>query len=424
MFRSASTISALKFASFNPLRNSYRVAPRLVPPIVLISRKNSTTMRGLQYYGANDIRYNTEIPVPQVTGPDDVIVKVAFCGICGTDLHEYEEPIFFSSAASPDGDKISGKKLPLVLGHEFSGVVHEVGSNVTHVKEGDHVVVETTGHCEERQNYFKSPENKRSHLPTCQSCELGYTNTCADLNFLGLGVDNGALAEFTKYSKNHVLKVDKKIPLDVAALIEPLSVVWHAVELANFKAGQDALVLGAGPIGLATCLVLQAKGASKVVVSEPASIRREQAIKLGAVGFNPAEFGSRSTEELRKLGSRGEGFAASFDCSGIPVTYETSIHAIRAHGVACNVAIWPHKSVAHYVMDLTLEEKTSVGSLGYTTKDFAGVIKAMEAGKLEVAKVKELITGKFSLKDGVEKGFKELIEHKDKHIKILVTPDM
>jgi (R,R)-butanediol dehydrogenase/meso-butanediol dehydrogenase/diacetyl reductase len=379
-------------------------------------------MRGLQYYGANDIRYNTEIPVPTVTKPDDVVVKVAFCGICGTDLHEFEEPIFFANAATEQGDKISGKKLPLVLGHEFSGVVHAIGSNVTHLQPGDHVVVETTGHCEERRNYFTEPENKRRDLPTCQSCDLGYTNTCTDLNFLGLGVDNGALAEFTKYSKDHVLKVDKKIPLDVCALIEPLSVVWHAVELAGFKEGQDALVLGAGPIGLATLLVLQAKGASKVVVSEPASIRREQAEKLGAVGFNPAEFGDKATEELRKLGSRGQGFAASFDCSGIPVTYATSIHALRARGVACNVAIWPHKSVAHYVMDLTLEEKSSVGSLGYTTKDFAGVIGAMESGDLDFEKVKNLITGKVSLKDGVEKGFKELMAHKDKHIKVLISP--
>lgn len=376
------------------------------------------SMRGLQYHGAQDIRYNTEIAIPQVNNPDDVVVKVAYCGICGTDLHEFEVPIFFANAAK-DGDKISGKKLPLVLGHEFSGVVQAVGANVTKLQPGDHVVVETTGHCSDRRNYFKYSDEEE-----CQSCELGYENTCKDLNFLGLGVDNGALAEFTKYHQDHVLKVDKKIPLDVDALIEPLAVVHHAVELAGFKEGEDALVLGSGPIGLATLLILQAKGASKVVVSEPAAVRREQAINLGAVGFNPAEHGENATEELRKLGSRGQGFAKSFDCSGIPITYTTSIHALRAHGVACNVAIWPHKSVAHYVMDVTLEEKTSVGSLGYQTKDFEGVIELLESGKLDVEKVKSLITGKVGLKEGVTKGFKELIEHKDKHIKILVSPDL
>lgn len=381
-------------------------------------------MRGLVYHGAEDIRYNEAIATPQVTKPDDVVIKVAYCGICGTDLHEYEAPNFFESAASEHGDKISGKKLPLVPGHEFSGTVHAVGSDVHDLKIGDHVVVETTGHCSDRQNYFNEEENKRSSLPTCTNCELGYTNTCTDLNFLGLGVDNGGLAEYTKYSQNHVLKISNKIPLDVAALIEPLSVVWHAVELSGFKPGEDAVVLGAGPIGLATILVLQAFGASKIVVSEPAAIRREQAEFFGAVGYNPAEHGDESNNELKKLGLRGSGFAKSFDCSGLPVTYSSSIHALRAHGVACNVAIWPHKSVAHFVMDLTLEEKSSIGSLGYTREDFEGVINAIQIGDIPLDKLKQFITGRVGFKNGVTNGFLELIEHKDKHIKILISPDL
>lgn len=381
-------------------------------------------MRGLQYHGAEDIRYNESIPTPQITKPDDVVIKIAYCGICGSDLHEYEEPIFFANAASESGDKISGKKLPLVPGHEFSGVVHEVGEAVTDLKVGDHVVVETTGHCSDRQTYFNEPENKRRDEPTCTNCDLGFTNTCTDLNFLGLGVDNGGLAEYTKYSQQHVLKISDKIPLDVAALIEPLSVVWHAVELSGFKPGEDAVVLGAGPIGLATILVLQAFGASKIVVSEPASIRREQGEFFGAIGYDPSLHGGEATNELKKLGSRGSGFAKSFDCSGLPVTYSTSIHALRAHGVACNVAIWPHKSVAHYVMDLTLEEKSSVGSLGYTRKDFEGVINAIQTGTIPMDKLKQFITGRVGLKSGVANGFLELIEHKDKHIKILISPDL
>lgn len=382
------------------------------------------TMRALVYHGSEDIRYTDKQPAPKVTKPDDVVIKIAYCGICGSDLHEYEEPIFFANAASEHGDKISGKKLPLVPGHELSGVVHAVGDAVSDLKIGDHVVVESTGHCSDRQHYFTEAENKRQDLPTCINCELGYTNTCSDLNFLGLGVDNGGLAEFTKYSQQHVLKIPDTIPLDIAALIEPLSVVWHAVELSGFKAGEDAVVLGAGPIGLATILVLQAFGAAKVVVSEPASIRREQGEFFGAIGYDPSLHGELATEELKKMGIRGQGFAKSFDCSGIPKTYETSIHSLRAHGVACNVAIWPHKSVAHYVMDLTLEEKSSIGSLGYQRKDFEGVINAINMGKIPLDKLKQFITGRVGLKNGVNNGFLELIEHKDKHIKILISPDL
>lgn len=384
----------------------------------------ASTMRGLQYYGAEDIRYKTDLPIPTAEKPDDVVVKIAYCGICGSDLHEYEGPIFFANAAKT-GDKISGKKLPLVLGHELSGIVHAVGSNVSDFKPGDHVVIEATGHCETRQNYYPEHLNE-TNSKTCQSCSLGYTNTCSDLNFLGLGVDNGGLATYTRYYQKNIHKISDSIPLDVAALIEPLSVVWHAAELAEFKEGDDALVIGAGPIGLTALLVLQAKGATNVVVSDPAKARREQAIALGAIGFDPTGYETveDSIAALRKLGSTGEGFAASFDCSGFQSTYTTSIEGIRAHGVACNVAIWPHKSVKHYVMDNTLYEKRSVGSLGYQGKDFEGVIKAIEAGKISVDKLKPLITAKVGLENGVKDGFLELINHKDKHIKILISPDI
>lgn len=380
-------------------------------------------MKGLLYLGPHNIQYHQDIAKPTLSHPDDVILKVGFCGICGTDLHEmYEEAIFFAAAASETGDKISGKKLPLVIGHELSGVVEQVGSNVVDLKPGDHVVVESSGHCSDRLGYYKYDTGK----PPCQSCDLGYPNTCTDLNFIGLGVDNGGLAEYTKYSQQHVLKISNDIPLDAAALIEPLSVVWHAASLANFSKGESALILGAGPIGLATILVLKALGASKIVVSEPALIRREQAAKLGATVFNPMEF--KTTEEgishLRSLGLKGQGFDKSFDCSGIQSTYTTSIQALRAHGVACNVAIWPHKSVAHFVMDLTSEEKTSVGSLGYVTDDFRGVIKAVEAGLIKIDEMKTLITAKVNYENGVAHGFEELIHNKDKHIKVLIGSDV
>jgi len=383
------------------------------------------SMRALVYHDAHDIRYNDSFPIPKITKPDDVVIKIAFCGICGTDLHEYEETHFFKNAASENGDKISGKKLPLIPGHEFSGIVHSVGEKVVDLKPGDHIVVEATGHCSDRQNYFNEDDgNFRSNEELCTSCELGYHNTCKDLNFLGLGVDNGGLAEYTKYSQQHVLKINNKIPLDVAALIEPLSVVWHAIELSGFKPGEDAVVLGAGPIGLATIIVLQAFGASKIVVSEPASIRREQGEFFGAIGFNPNDYGDESINELKKKSNNGKGFAKSFDCSGIPITYSTSIHALRAHGTACNVAIWPHRSVAHFVMDLTVEEKQSLGSLGYTRNDFEGVINAINRGSIQIEKLKQFITGRVGLKSGVTNGFLELIEHKDKHIKILISPDL
>ncbi|ODV95240.1 hypothetical protein PACTADRAFT_49988 [Pachysolen tannophilus NRRL Y-2460] len=386
-------------------------------------------MRGLLYYGAKDLRFSKEIPKPTIKNPDDVLVKIGFCGICGTDLHEYEGPIFLQNAATT-GDKISNKKLPLTLGHEFSGVVEEVGPGVTHLVPGDHVVVEATGHCTDRHRYKEN--NPYVNEPKCDACKQGFSNCCKDLNFCGLGVDNGALSEYVVYGASHILKIPRnKVSLDVAALVEPLSVAWHAIELTTnfvdggFGEGKDALVIGAGPIGLATILCLQGHKAGRIICSEPAKIRRERAAALGAIVFDPSqEDEAQGIASLKKLTTSGAGFDATFDCSGLPITYRTSIHALRSRGVACNVAIWADKPVDHYVMDITLHENYTVGSLGYTTEDFRKVIEKMDSGDIDIEKVKTLITGRIGLENAVQEGFLELINHKDKHIKVLVSPDL
>ncbi|ODV93315.1 hypothetical protein PACTADRAFT_72545 [Pachysolen tannophilus NRRL Y-2460] len=384
-------------------------------------------MRGLLYYGAKDIRFSNNIPVQKPKMKDDVLLKVAYCGICGTDLHEYQHPNFFTNAASETGDKISGKKLPLVLGHEFSGIVQEVGSNVQKIKPGDHVVVEPTGHCHDRKNHYNGI-NKNSNDPYCSSCYLGYPNCCKDLSFCGLGVENGALSEYVNYSADHVLKIPKdKIPLDVAALIEPLAIAWHAIELAStVKEGCDTLVIGGGPIGLLTILALQGHRVGKIVCSEPASIRREQAAKLGVEVFNPDDFnGDDKIQKLKNLAPPNQGgFSASFDCCGNPATFKTSIHALKTHGVAVNVAIWHDVPVLHKVMDLSYQEKYAVGSIGSTISDFEKVIEKIESGDISIDRMRQLITSIVPLEHAIEKGFKELATSKDAHIKILISPNL
>lgn len=386
-------------------------------------------MKGLLYYGPKDIRYSAEIPKPKIHYDDDVLILVQNCGICGTDLHEYHDEAIFFKKLSESGDLISNKKLPLTLGHEMSGIVEAVGPKVSHVKPGDHVVVEASGHCADRHRYSKeNPEHYKEGL--CEACEAGYVNCCKDLNFVGLGIDNGGLAEYVLYGANHVLKIPDSIPLDVAALIEPLSVSWHAIELlknlvkGGFKPGDDALVLGAGPIGLATILCLQGQKAGRIVCSEPAKIRRDDAEKLGAIVFDPTTVKGDPTELLKKLSLNGQGFSASFDASGIPATFQTSVHALKARGIAANIAIWASTvTVPLHPMDMTSQEKYTAGSLGYTTEDFEGVINSIASGQIDVEKLKILITKKVKLnQDSVKEGFEELLAHKEKHVKILLTP--
>lgn len=164
-------------------------------------------------------------------------------------------------------------------------------------------------------------------------------------------------------------------------------------------------------------------------MSEPSKARREQALKLGVnpeyiLDPSSIEGGLQATiEKIKKLGTFGKGVSYSYDCSGVPSTFTTSVRALEVAGTAINVAIWPNKPIDAYVMDWTMNEKCCTGSSCYGPKDFNEVIEALSNGKINIEKCRSLITGKANIKDGVAKGFEELINHKDKNIKILLTPN-
>ncbi|KAG7854693.1 hypothetical protein KL919_004975 [Ogataea angusta] len=377
-------------------------------------------MKGLLYYGTNDIRYSETVPEPEIKSPKDVKIKISYCGICGTDLKEFtypEGPVLFPKKGTKD--RISGYELPLCPGHEFSGTVVEVGSGVTSVKPGDRVAVEATAHCSDKARY-KDTVAQDSEL--CIACKSGSPNCCASLSFCGLGGASGGFAEYVVYGEDHMVKLPDSIPDDIGALIEPIAVSWHAVERARFQPGQTALVLGGGPIGLATILALHGHQAGKIVCSEPALIRRQFAQELGAEVFDPSKCDDANAA-LKALVPENEGFHAAFDCSGIPQTFTTSIVATGPSGIAVNVAIWGDHPIGFMPMSLTYQEKYATGSMCYTVKDFQQVVEALENGLIPMDKARKMITGKVNLRDAVEKGFKRLIEHRETNVKILVTPN-
>lgn len=377
-------------------------------------------MRALAYFGKKDIHFSDDIAKPEIGVDNELEIDISWCGICGSDLHEYlDGPIFFPEEGKTHG--VSGIGLPQPMGHEMSGIVSKVGPGVKgDYKVGDHVVVEATCTCLDR---YRWPKIESSKLPPCSACKRGIYNCCTHLGFCGLGAHGGGFSEKVVISEQHVIKIPKEIPLDIAALVEPISVSWHAVKISNLKPGQSALVLGAGPIGLATILALQGHGAGKIVVSEPAQIRREQAAKLGVETFNPFEHGEKAVEELRKIPPGGDGFDFSFDCSGMKATFDTGLHALTFRGVAVNIAVWGHKPIDFFPMDVTLQEKFVTGSMCYTAEDFKDVVNALSTGSIDIDKARHMITGRQKIEDGFEKGFMELIDHKEKNIKILLTPN-
>ncbi|KAK6460039.1 sorbitol dehydrogenase [Scheffersomyces coipomensis] len=377
-------------------------------------------MRGIVYHGNKDVRFNPDCPEPEIKHPTQVKIKVDYCGICGSDLHEYlDGPIFFKN----EYNVTSHNHFKQIMGHEISGEIVELGSNANkNLKVGDKVVIEATGTCTDK------PMLESKDVTQCGSCAQGYYNACDNISFYGLAFDNGGFSEYLVVGDHHVIQYPKElIRPDIAALCEPLAVSWHGVRTSQIKPGESALILGAGPIGLSTILALKGNNITDIVISEPALARRKLAQTLGAKIFDPTPFGDEDeeplTKELLKLSPDGWGFHHIYDCSGIQQTFDMSISTLRTGGLATNLAIWHHKPIPFYPMDLTLHEKFITGSMCYTRIDFEQVIEAYKKKLIDPKEVELLITAKIAIEDGFEKGFMELINHKEKHIKILVSPN-
>lgn len=351
-------------------------------------------MKAARYYDRKDIRIE-DIDEPTLQ-PGTVAIDVAWCGICGTDLHEYlEGPIFVPPAGHPH--PISGESAPVTLGHEFSGTITALGEGVTDLEVGQNVVVEP---------YIIGDDVDTSEGQPYQLSE--------NMNFIGLGGRGGGLAEKIVVERRWVHPVGD-IPLDQAALIEPLSVGHHAFVRSGAKSGQVAIVGGAGPIGLLTAAVLKAEGLT-VYISELSEARKAKARETGVADeiFDPREVDV--AEKIREL-TGGKGADVGFECSSVPVVLDMLIDAVRPAGVIVNVSIWGRKPEVD-MPNLVLKEIDLRGTIGYAN-DHPDTIELVSSGKLDLA---PFITGRIGLDELVSEGFDQLINNNEHHVKIIVNP--
>ena len=312
-------------------------------------------MRAAVFYGARDIRIE-DVPEPQ-PGPGEVAIAVAHNGLCGSDLHEYlMGPLFIPTTPHP----LTGAQLPVIMGHEFSGTVVEVGPGVTTVASGDRVAVEPLYHC--------------GH---CRPCNTGSYNTCRSAAFHGLMANGGGLSERTVVTEAMVHRLPDAVSLEQGALVEPMSVALHAVRRSGVTAGDPAVVFGAGPIGIGAWFALRSLGAGPIVVVETSAERRATMLALGADHVLDPTTADVIAECAAISG--GEGVAVAIDAAGVPATAVGALRALRPGGHAVSVAIYgaPVELDANMLMG----EITWTGSLAYTAADFAEVIGYMAAGK-------------------------------------------
>jgi threonine dehydrogenase-like Zn-dependent dehydrogenase len=252
-------------------------------------------MRSSIYRGPGRIDVEQrETPRP---GPGEVMIEVKACGICGTDMHILEAEF----PATPG----------IALGHEYAGIVREVGAGVTTCSVGDHVAVDPNIAC-----------------GGCPGCRRGQVHLCDNLQALGVTRDGG-FAEFSRVPAAQAYRVPADLAFDVCALAEPLSCCLHGLDLAGIRAGDHVLVIGAGPIGLLMIQLARMSGAAAVGTVEPVEAKRKLALQLGAnVVIDPA--GRDVSAECRDLAPIG--FDVVLECVGRPATAMQALSLARRGG--------------------------------------------------------------------------------------------
>ena len=324
-------------------------------------------------------------PIPKVKD-NEVLVKLEYVGICGSDLHYYETGAI--------GDYIV--KPPFVLGHEPGGVVVEVGKSVKHLKVGDKVALEpgkTCGHCE--------------------FCKSGNYNLCPDVIFFATPPVDGVFQEYVAHEADLCFKLPENVSTLEGALIEPLAAGFHAAIQGEAKIGQTAVVTGAGCIGLVSIMALKAMGVSKVYVVDIMEKRLEKALELGADEvINGKE--KDVVAEIMKL-TDGKGCDLVIETAGTEITTVQAIHMAKK---GTNIVLVGYSKTGEMTlpMSLVLDKELSFKTVFRYRHIYLLAIEAVASGKVNL---KGIVTDIFKLND-IQKAMDYSVNNKADIVKAVI----
>ena len=327
-----------------------------------------------------------DLPVPS-PGPEEILVRVAACGICGSDVHGY--------------DGSSGRRIPpLVMGHEAAGRVAGTGSNVTGFRAGDRVTFDSTVYCGD-----------------CANCRRGEMNLCDRRQVLGVSCGdyrrNGAFAEFVLVPARIVHRLPDNLSFHEAALLEAVAVALHAVSLVPIQPGSTALVVGAGTIGLLVQQALAVAGCARVFVTDLDPTRLKLSQSLGATATLSA--GPNLASEIGNLTSGG-GVDIAVEAVGNTPAVATAINSVRKGGSVVLVGnVTPEVTIPlQAVVSRQIRLQGSCASSG----EYPRAIELMSSGKINV---KPLITAVAPLDEG-PRWFERLYAGEPNLMKVVLTP--
>ena len=326
-----------------------------------------------------------ERDIPQVKD-DEVLVKLEYVGICGSDLHYYETGAIGDYVVEP----------PFVLGHEPGGTVVEVGKNVTHLKAGDRVALEpgkTCGHCE--------------------FCKTGRYNLCPDVGFFATPPVDGVFQEYVAHEADLCFKLPDNVSTLEGALIEPLAVGFHAAIQGDAHLGQKAVVMGAGCIGLVSMMALKARGVSEVYVVDIMEKRLKKALELGADGvINGVE--ENVEQKIRQI-TDGRGVDLVIETAGTEITTRQAI-SIAKKGSNIVLVGYSKSGEMTLPMSLVLDKELTFKTVFRYRHIYPMAIEAVAQGKVNL---KGIVTDIFDL-DDVQKAMDYSVNNKTDIVKAVI----
>ena len=343
-------------------------------------------MLAVRLHGNSDLRVD-QVPEPDAVGPGQVRVEPQWCGICGTDLHEYAHGPLYTPA----------ENLPQVIGHEFSAVIAETGPGVTAFRPGDRVAVLPHVFC-----------------GSCFYCLRGRQGLCSNLKLTGVTWPWGGLAGQAIVPASQAVPLPDGVSFEQGAVLEPLATVVHGVERSGLRPGDSVLVTGGGPIGQLAVLVAAAAGAGSIFISEPQAARRLMAERNGAAVFDPAS--ADVAGEVAEL-TGGLGADCAIECSGSQAGLDACVASVRR---AATVAV-----IAIHLGDRLVQPEgwvwrdlTIAGVWSFKIWDTPRILAQIAAGTLPVERV---VTSRIGMHDIVRKGIQRLADPGGDQVKILVS---
>lgn len=326
-----------------------------------------------------------ERPMP-AAGAGDVLVKIEYVGICGSDVHFFESGHCGASTCT----------TPFILGHEVAGTVVAVGENVTTHKAGDRVAIEPGQTC-----------------GVCQFCTSGQYNLCPNVEFFATPPYDGALMQYVRYPAHMAFKLPENVSSKEGALVEPLSVGIHAARRGNVTLGDTVVISGTGCIGLVTLLACKSMGASKIIAVDVFENRLDKALELGATHVIRAD--KEDVAACIAKFTDGAGADKVFETSGNPRSIGQTVHFTCPGGTIVMIGYAPQDEVP-FNFGRMIDKEISIKSVFRYRNIYPIAISAIASGSIDISK---LVSHEFTFEES-QHAFDSVVQNKQEIIKGII----